>query len=168
MFEEFGFYIFSVLSIGFFIIAVYSRNVLHALSSMAAGMVFLAGLYFLLDAQFVGAIQIIVYSGSVLGIYTFAVMFFDSSKQMKEKFKFAKFYLAVVVIGGILLVGAFAGYTHQGSLGKDAIVAGVNVTKQLGLVLFTKYMLAFEFIAILLLIALVAAVVLAAKRKMND
>lgn len=168
MFEEFGFYIFSVLSLGFFIIAVYSKNVLHALSAMAAGMVFLSGLYFLLDAEFVGAIQIIVYSGSVLGIYTFAVMFFDSSKQMKEKFCFAKFYLAVVAVAAILLVGVFAGLPHFESLGQDSIVAGINVTKQLGFVLFTKYMLGFEFVAILLLIALISAVVLTAKRKLND
>lgn len=168
MFEEFGFYIFSVLSIGFFIIAVVSKNSLHALSAMAAGMVFLSGLYFLLDAEFVGAIQIIVYSGSILGIYTFAVMFFDNSKQMKEKFSFAKFYLLVVAVGALCLVAVFANFHQSTPLGKDMIVAGISVTKQLGFVLFTKYMVAFEFVAILLLIGLVSAVVLTTKRKLND
>lgn len=168
MFEEFGFYIFAALSIGFFVIAIYSKNVLHALSSMAAGMIFLSGLYFLLDANFVGAVQIIVYSGSILGIYTFALMFFDSSKLIKESFKYKGFYLFLSALALILLAYFSLASKPLMSLSHEGIIRGANTVKQLGFVIFTKYMFAFEFVAILLLIALVCAVVLAAKRKIND
>ncbi|MFG5142426.1 NADH-quinone oxidoreductase subunit J, partial [Campylobacter lari] len=74
MFETIAFCLLSVLVLGFFLISVLSTSVLYAISSLAAAMVFLSGFYFLLNAEFIGAIQIIVYSGALLGLYSFAMM----------------------------------------------------------------------------------------------
>ena len=59
MIEQLSFIVFSVLILGFFLVAVLSKNMLYSLSALAGGMVFLSSFYFMLDAEFLGAIQIL-------------------------------------------------------------------------------------------------------------
>lgn len=165
MIEEIAFYFFAVVVLSFFLIAVLSKNMLYALSALAGGMVFLSGFYFLLDAEFLGVIQIIVYSGAVLGLYSFAMMFFDSSKEIKEKLKAKKSFFTLVVLSAILLLAIFSGFKIQNNSTDLALAdpALFDYNKQLAFAVFSKYLLAFEFIAILLLIALICAIVLTHK-----
>lgn len=165
MIENLAFVFFSVVVLGFFSIAVLSKNMLYALSALAGGMVFLSGFYFLLDAEFLGVIQIIVYSGAVLGLYSFAMMFFDASKEFKEKLKAKKSFFTLVLLSAILLLAMLVGFKYQ-SVSTDLALSDpalFDFNKQLALAIFSKYLLAFEFIAILLLIALVCAIVLTHK-----
>ena len=87
MFEIVAFIIFSVLTIGMFSITVLTNNALYALSSLAAGMIFISAFFFLLNADFLGAVQIVVYTGAVMSLYAFGMMFFDSLAEVKEKIK---------------------------------------------------------------------------------
>ena len=165
MIENLAFLFFSVGVLGFFGIAVLSKNMLYSLSALAGGMVFLSGFYFLLDAEFLGVIQIIVYSGAVLGLYSFAMMFFDASKEFKEQLKAKKSFFTLVVLSAILLLAMLIGFKYQ-NISTDLPLndpALFDFNKQLALAIFSKYLLAFEFIAILLLIALVCAIVLTHK-----
>ncbi|MBX2587036.1 NADH-quinone oxidoreductase subunit J [Campylobacter jejuni] len=165
MIENLAFVFFSVEVLGFFGIAVLSKNMLYSLSALAGGMVFLSGFYFLLDAEFLGVIQIIVYSGAVLGLYSFAMMFFDASKEFKEQLKAKKSFFTLVVLSAILLLTMLIGFKYQ-NISTDLPLndpALFDFNKQLALAIFSKYLLAFEFIAILLLIALVCAITLTHK-----
>ncbi|ALV95812.1 NADH-quinone oxidoreductase subunit J [Campylobacter jejuni] len=165
MIENLAFVFFSVVVLGFFTIAVLSKNMLYSLSALAGGMVFLSGFYFLLDAEFLGVIQIIVYSGAVLGLYSFAMMFFDASKEFKEQLKAKKSFFTLVVLSAILLLAMLIGFKYQ-NISTDLPLndpALFDFNKQLALAIFSKYLLAFEFIAILLLIALVCAITLTHK-----
>ncbi|EIY3461873.1 NADH-quinone oxidoreductase subunit J [Campylobacter coli] len=165
MIEILAFTFFSVVVLGFFLVAVLSTNMLYSLSALAGGMVFLSGFYFLLDAEFLGVIQIIVYSGAVLGLYSFAMMFFDSSKEFKEKLRAKKSFFLLVILSAVLLLFMFLGFKHQNIAG-DLALSDPNLfdyNKQLAFAIFSKYLLAFEFIAILLLIALICAIVLTHK-----
>lgn len=165
MIENLAFIFFSTVVLALFAIAVLSKNMLYSLSALAGGMVFLSGFYFLLDAEFVGVIQIIVYSGAVLGLYSFAMMFFDASKDFKEKLKAKKSFFILVILSAILLLSMSVGFKYQNISTdlalNDPILFDFN--KQLALAIFSKYLLAFEFIAILLLIALICAIVLTHK-----
>ncbi|QWU79562.1 NADH:quinone oxidoreductase I, membrane subunit J [Campylobacter novaezeelandiae] len=165
MIEQLAFYFFSVIVLGFFLVAVLSKNTLYSLSALAAGMIFLSGFYFLLDAEFIGVIQIIVYSGAVLGLYSFAIMFFDSSKELKEKIKYKKIFFSLVILSALLLLLMISGFKYQNISTdltlKDPLI--FDYSKQLAFAIFSKYLLAFEFIAVLLLIALVCAIVLTHK-----
>ena len=87
MFEIVAFIIFSVLTISMFSITVLTNNALYALSSLAAGMIFISAFFFLLNADFLGALQIVVYTGAVMALYAFGMMFFDSLSEVKEKIK---------------------------------------------------------------------------------
>ncbi|MCH5336065.1 MAG: NADH-quinone oxidoreductase subunit J [Campylobacter sp.] len=170
MIEELAFYFFAVVVLGFFLIAVLSKNMLYALSALAAGMVFLSGFYFLLDAEFLGVIQIIVYSGAVLGLYSFAMMFFDASKEFKENLKAKKSFFTLVILSAILLLAMFSGFKIQ-RMSTDLPlqeIAFFDINKQLALAIFSKYLLAFEFIALLLLIALVCAIILTHKELLKE
>ncbi|EDP6651367.1 TPA: NADH-quinone oxidoreductase subunit J [Campylobacter jejuni] len=165
MIENLAFVFFSIVVLGFFTIAVLSKNMLYSLSALAGGMVFLSGFYFLLDAEFLGVIQIIVYSGAVLGLYSFAMMFFDASKEFKEQLKAKKSFFTLVVLSAILLLAMLIGFKYQ-NISTDLPLndpALFDFNKQLALAIFSKYLLAFEFIAILLLIALVCAITLTHK-----
>ncbi|EAH6469006.1 NADH-quinone oxidoreductase subunit J [Campylobacter coli] len=165
MIEILAFTFFSVVVLGFFLVAVLSTNMLYSLSALAGGMVFLSGFYFLLDAEFLGVIQIIVYSGAVLGLYSFAMMFFDSSKEFKEKLRAKKSFFLLVILSAVLLLFMLLGFKHQNIAG-DLASSDPNLfdyNKQLAFAIFSKYLLAFEFIAILLLIALICAIVLTHK-----
>ncbi|HEC1873992.1 TPA: NADH-quinone oxidoreductase subunit J [Campylobacter jejuni] len=165
MIENLASVFFSVVVLGFFGIAVLSKNMLYSLSALAGGMVFLSGFYFLLDAEFLGVIQIIVYSGAVLGVYSFAMMFFDASKEFKEQLKAKKSFFTLVVLSAILLLVMLISFKYQ-NISTDLPLndpALFDFNKQLALAIFSKYLLAFEFIAILLLIALVCAITLTHK-----
>ncbi|EIA76606.1 NADH dehydrogenase subunit J [Campylobacter coli 1909] len=110
-------------------------------------------------------IQIIVYSGAVLGLYSFAMMFFDSSKEFKEKLRAKKSFFLLVILSAVLLLFMLLGFKHQNIAG-DLALSDPNLfdyNKQLAFAIFSKYLLAFEFIAILLLIALICAIVLTHK-----
>lgn len=165
MFETLAFYILSVLVLGFFLVSVLSTSVLYAISSLAAGMVFLSGFYFLLDAEFIGAIQIIVYSGAILGLYSFAMMFFDASTKVKESLKNKRFFILAVIFSAFLLIGIIFGHDINAYETSFEILTS---TQEIGFILFTKYMLAFEFMAVLLLIALICAIVLTQKSTQKD
>ncbi|CAG9960070.1 NADH-quinone oxidoreductase subunit J [Campylobacter lari] len=166
MFETIAFCLLSVLVLGFFLISVLSTSVLYAISSLAAAMVFLSGFYFLLNAEFIGAIQIIVYSGAILGLYSFAMMFFDASIKVKEGLKGKRVFIFAVIFSAILLISIIMGYNF--GLNETSEVYDLDSTQQIGFTLFTKYMLAFEFMAILLLIALICAIALTQKNIKKD
>lgn len=166
MFETIAFCLLSVLVLGFFLISVLSTSVLYAISSLAAAMIFLSGFYFLLNAEFIGAIQIIVYSGAILSLYSFAMMFFDASIKVKENLKGKRVFIFAVIFSAILLISIIMGYNF--GLNETSEVYDLDSTQQIGFTLFTKYMLAFEFMAILLLIALICAIALTQKNIKKD
>ncbi|HHP0356298.1 TPA: NADH-quinone oxidoreductase subunit J [Campylobacter lari subsp. concheus] len=166
MFEMIAFCLLSILVLGFFLISVLSTSVLYAISSLAVAMVFLSGFYFLLNAEFIGAIQIIVYSGAILGLYSFAMMFFDASIKVKESLKGKRIFIFAVIFSAVLLVSIIMGYEF--GLNEASEVYSLDSTQQIGFALFTKYMLAFEFMAILLLIALICAIALTQKNIKKD
>jgi NADH-ubiquinone/plastoquinone oxidoreductase chain 6 len=85
MYESFAFYLFSALILVSFSFSVLCKNALNAVSALAAGMVFISAIFFLLGAEFLGVVQIVVYTGAVVVLYAFAMMFFDTSKECEPK-----------------------------------------------------------------------------------
>ena len=85
MYEIVAFYLFSALTIGLFFVTVMSKNVLYAMTSLAAGMVLISGFFFILGADFLGVVQLIVYVGAIMALYSFAMMFFDATRDIKER-----------------------------------------------------------------------------------
>ena len=168
MYEVVAFYLFSVLTIGLFLVTVMSKNVLYAMTSLAAGMVLISGFFFLLGADFLGAVQLIVYVGAIMALYSFAMMFFDATKDIKEKNTNSALVFVLGGMSALVLVLMFTAPIHS-----DAIQAlypmheGVGNAQDVGIVLFTKYLVPFEVAAVMLLVAMIAGIMLAGK-KMDD
>ena len=71
MFEAIAFYFFMVLSIVAFLVVVSTRNILYALTALVSGMIFISSFFFSSGAEFLGVVQIAVYTGAVIVMYAF-------------------------------------------------------------------------------------------------
>ena len=172
MFEVVAFYLFAFLTIAMFTITVTTKNALYALSALAAGMIFISAFFFLLGAEFLGAVQIIVYTGAVMALYSFGMMFFDSIKEITESPSNPR--LTFVLTGMIALIIVFifiapivsANITAQYPVGMAADFYGTidGNTQDVGVVLFTKYLVPFEIAAVMLLVAMISGIILAGKK----
>lgn len=165
MFETIAFYLFAALTIVMFSITVMTSQALYALTAMAAGMIFISAFFFILGADFLGAIQIIVYTGAVMALYAFGMMFFDTTRSVVEKRTNPRF---VVVLGGlaaVLVVFIVLAPIVTGNLqAAYPINPALGNPQAVGMVLFTKYLVPFELAAVMLLVAMVAGIVLAGKK----
>ena len=165
MFEIVAFFIFSVLTITMFSITVLTNNALYALSSLAAGMIFISAFFFLLNADFLGAVQIVVYTGAIMSLYAFGMMFFDTLSVVKEKVQNPRLVfllsgvLALIVV--VIFISPILGENLQANL---PVHPEYGNTVDVGLVLFTKYLVPFEVAAIMLLVAMIGGIVLAGKK----
>jgi NADH-quinone oxidoreductase subunit J len=167
MFEIVAFTIFSVLTISMFSITVLTNNALYALSSLAAGMIFISAFFFLLNADFLGAVQIVVYTGAVMALYAFGMMFFDSLSEVKEKIKNPRLvFLLSGLVALLVVIVLIAPVIGQNIEANYPVHPEYGNSVDVGVVLFTKYLVAFELAAIMLLVAMIGGIVLAGK-KMN-
>lgn len=165
MFEAISFYLFAFLTIAMFFITVTTSQALYALTALAAGMIFISAFFFILDAEFLGAVQIVVYSGAVMALYAFGMMFFDTTRDLKEKHGNKLIISGLSILVAILVVVIFmAPMVSDNITAFYPTVANVGNTQEIGLVLFTKYLVPFEVAAIMLLVAMVAGIVLAGKK----
>ncbi len=164
MFEIVAFYLFSFLTIGAFVVTVTTKQPLYALTALGAGMIFISAFFFLLDADFIGVVQIVVYTGAVLALYAFGMMFFDTGRDIKEKQKPAG---AIFVLGGlialIIVVMVVAPIAGENINAMYPPIAEVGNVENIGYILFTKYLVPFEVAAVMLLVAMVSGIVLASK-----
>ena len=165
MFEIIAFYIFAALTIGMFGIVVMSRNALYSMSALAGGMIFISGFFFILDAEFLGVVQIVVYSGAIMALYAFGMMFFDTTRDVSEKMRSKKIAYTLSVMSAILVVTILcAPLVSENIQASYPSIDNVGNVQMIGIVLFTKYLVPFELAAIMLLVAMIAGIVLSSKK----
>jgi NADH-quinone oxidoreductase subunit J len=165
MMITFAFYLFAVLITGLFLVTVMSKNVLYAMTSLAAGMVLISGLFFILGTDFLGIVQLIVYVGAIMALYSFGMMFFDLTRDVEEKNGST---LTVFALGGgialILVVMFTAPIMGEAIPSLYPPMEGATNPQAVGLILFTKYLLPFEVASVMLLVAMIAGIILAGKK----
>ncbi|WP_309499363.1 NADH-quinone oxidoreductase subunit J [Sulfurovum sp.] len=163
--EGFAFYLFSVLTIGLFLITVMSKNILYAMTSLAAGMVLISGFFFILGADFLGVVQLVVYVGAIMALYAFAMMFFDATRDIKEKNTNNTLVFLLGGLSALVLVLMFAAPIFSENIeALYPMTEGVGNAQDVGIVLFTKYLVPFEVAALMLLVAMIAGIILAGKK----
>ena len=166
MFEVIAFYTFSILTIIMFGIVVFSKNALYAMSALAGGMIFIAGFFFLLGAEFLGVVQIVVYSGAVMALYAFGMMFFDTTRDVKENIHYKKVLYTLSIVAAVLIVAIMSAPIYSANIEAlyPSAIEGVGNIQMVGLVLFTKYLIPFELAAVMLLVSMISGIVLVGKR----
>ena len=167
--EAIAFYLFSIITIGMFLVVVFSKNALYAMSALAGGMIVISGFFFLLDADFLGVVQIIVYTGAVMALYAFGMMFFDTTKDVKENIKESKVIYGLWIAAAILIIIMVSAPFISDKIMLDAslshyTVIGANNPQAVGIFLFTKYLVQFELAAVMLLVAMIAGIILVSKK----
>lgn len=161
--DQILFYLFSALALGSASYFVFAKNPLYAILSLIVTFFTIAALYILLNAQFLGIIQIIVYAGAIMVLFLYVLMMLNLNKEDESK-KHNINKLVGIVAGGILFVGMLGAYKglKTGVATKDVDVS-VGLTKNLGRLLFNEYVLPFELASILILAGIVGAVLIGKK-----
>jgi NADH-quinone oxidoreductase subunit J len=165
MFEAIAFYLFAALTIVMFTITVMTSQALYAITAMAAGMIFISAFFFILGADFLGAIQIIVYTGAVMALYAFGMMFFDTTRNIVEKRTNPRIVFVLGVLAAVMVVAIFVAPIVSNNIqALYPIQENVGNSQAVGMVLFTKYLVPFELAAVMLLVAMIGGIVLAGKK----
>lgn len=169
MFEAVAFYLFAFLTLSAFFVVISTNNLLYALTALASGMIFISSFFFILGAEFLGVVQIAVYTGAVIVMYAFGLMFLDISQGIKEQYEGQMRICIMVLMIAFLLLALFAFpiYHQNVLLEKSTIIINEPNTFGIGRVLFSKYLIAFEITGILLLVALIGGVALGLKDNLN-
>ncbi len=164
MIELVAFYTFAITTIISFVIVVTSKNALYSMSALASGMILISGLFFVLNAEFLGVVQLIVYTGAVVALYAFAMIFFDTNKDIKET-KASKLIFLLSAFSSILLVLIMTIPMASGEVSAlYPIHQSIGNAQEVGLVLFTKYLIPFEVAAVMLLVAMIGGIIMAGKK----
>jgi NADH-quinone oxidoreductase subunit J len=145
---------------------ILAREPIHSALSLILVMISLAVLYLLLGAEFIGAVQIIVYAGAIMVLFVFVIMLLNAGVEERTDYsKLAKY--AGLPLGMFLLL-ALAHWMAHSLIGQQVAngLGGTNAsvsTRDLSAQLFQKYLFPFEATSILILIAILGALVLARK-----
>jgi NADH-quinone oxidoreductase subunit J len=149
------------------LLMVTSKNPVHSVLWMILMFFHLASLYLGLGAEFLAAIQIIVYAGAIMVLFLFVIFVLDIKTEMKSG-RFSKGWpIGLLLAAG--LFGLMLALTDKVLVGAKGMVtaevlARETHTRALGKLLYTEYMFPFEVASLILLVAIVGAIVLAKKR----
>ncbi|MDQ7001548.1 MAG: NADH-quinone oxidoreductase subunit J [Ghiorsea sp.] len=164
MLELAFFYLFGGLAICAALGVVLSANTMHSVMWLILCFFNASGLFFLLDAEFLGVILILIYVGAVMVLFMFVVMMLEVNQAVKREG-----WLQYLPVGGMialilfieLVAASTSGVFSSGDMATTAhLGAEVNNTVEIGKELYTKYLLGFEIAAIILLVALIGSIVL--------
>ncbi|MCF6155413.1 MAG: NADH-quinone oxidoreductase subunit J [Candidatus Brocadia sp.] len=168
--ESYLFYIMAAVAVITAVYLIFEKNPVFGALYLIQTMVGIAVLYILLEAQFIAAVQIIVYAGAIMVLFLFVIMLLNLNikEEAKNALPFqripavlmgiALFTVICIVIKSKLLQGKQGEYT-------SAYINSIGNTKLIGNLLFTDYLLPFEITSILLFVAAIGAIMLA-KRKL--
>ena len=165
--DAFLFWFLAIVTLVSGLSVILMSNPIYSALSLAMTMVGISALFVTLNAYFIAGVQLIVYAGAVMVLFTMVIMLFDLKKdlqaftrgKMTGALKIASVGLfAGLVVGAIVLSANLFGEST-----KSTVLAGEGMesTKALGTILFSKYVFAFEALGILLLVIAVGAVALA-------
>lgn len=150
----------ALLSAVYFVMA---KNPLYAILSLIVTFFSIAGLYILLNAQFLGIIQIIVYTGAIMVLFLYILMMLNLNKADEGKKKMIG-KLTGFLAAGILFVGLIGAYK---GLKMETVAGNINfdagLTANLGKLLFNEYVLPFELASILIFAGIVSATLIGKK-----
>ena len=164
MFEQLVFYFFAGLLVFAGTMVITVRNPVHAALFLVLAFFSSAGLWLLLEAEFLAIVLVLVYVGAVMVLFLFVVMMLDINiSELREGF--AR-YLPVAAIVAVMMAVAILYVVTDARFGIDVAGPGVahaadyNNPEELGMALYTEYIWPFEIAAVILLVAIIAAITL--------
>ncbi len=173
MIVDFFFVLFAVMAIGGATAMVAARNPVASLMYLVMAFFALSGIFVLLDAHFIAAVNLIVYAGAILVLFLFVIMLLNLGRTEKRDLRGPLFRMLAIAAGGavfaLLLVMLRGGQATSmaGGMGRETMDAMLRSRGAVGVVaepMFRSYLVPFEITSLLLLVAIVGAIVLARRR----
>jgi NADH-quinone oxidoreductase subunit J len=167
--QDLLFYLFAFLALifGFLVIAnPFSRNPVTSAMFLVLTIISLAGLFVLLHAYFLAAVQVLVYAGAVMVLFLFVIMLLDLPAEERRRFKILAVIGGMSSAGAILLIFLYELFLRSRTEAPSPVADSPSLeggTLELGRLLFTQYVLPFEIVSVLLLVAMVGVVLLSKK-----
>lgn len=161
---EILFYFLSALALGSAIMVVTSRNPVHSVLWLIVTFFAISGHYILMNAQFLGIVNLIVYAGAIMVLFLFVIMLMNLNADA-EPVKNKWLRMAGIISGGCLLLVLVAALKSAEVRGQSVQLkeGDIGLIQQLGKVLFTEYVVPFEISNVLFLSAMVGAVLIGKK-----
>ena len=164
------FAIFAIGAVASALLTITRRNPVASAMSLVAHFFMLSGLYLTLEAQFVAAVQVLVYAGAIMVLVVFVIMLLNLGKeqQLAERGNAIRVTLGTAVAGifAIMMILAFMG-RESGYQALNPAAVEIGTTEAIGQSLFTEYLFPFEAVSLLLLAALIGSVIMA-KRHVKE
>jgi NADH-quinone oxidoreductase subunit J len=158
--QDILFYIFAALTLVCGGLVILNRNPVNSAMFLVLSMGAMAGLFVLLHAFFLAAVQVLVYAGAVMVLFLFVIMLLDLKEEQRRNinaFGMGAGILSVCAIGYVMLRSlAGSNISTTGTLPEGATIP-------LGKLIFTRYALPFEILSVLLLVAMVGVILLSKK-----
>ena len=160
--QDYLFYIFSALTLLCGALIILSRNPINSAMFLVLSIASMAGLFVLLHAFFLAAVQVLVYAGAVMVLFLFVIMLLDLKVEQRRRIN------AFGAVTGLLAVGVIVWVMVTSMLGTSLpavteVLRHEGGTEPLGTLLFHQYVLPFEILSVLLLVAMVGAILLSKK-----
>jgi NADH-quinone oxidoreductase subunit J len=159
------FYVFAVITLGSAFVVVFSRNIVYSAFSLLFTFFGVAGLYALLQADFLAITQILIYVGGILVLLLFGVMLTNNVISVDIKTGALQTVPAMLIVA--IVAGSLSGLFY--STWKDAATPAsptlTTTTKPLGEMLMTGYLLPFEIASVILLVALIGAALISRRER---
>ncbi|MBZ5537348.1 MAG: NADH-quinone oxidoreductase subunit J [Acidobacteriia bacterium] len=172
-FDQILFYCLAAIAIISALMVITRRNPVHSAMFLITTLFSVAGIYLQLHAEFLAAVQVIVYVGGIMVLFLFVIMLVNLEVVSTER-RFNKQWIIALIASAVLLV-EFGYVIVRG--GKSSLLPPVTGpaqdltrknSEQIGLMLYQNYMLPFEIASLLLLVAIIGAVILAKRRLASD
>ena len=159
------FWLFASLTVVGSFMTIMSRNMVGAVMWLVATFFGFAALFAMLDAHFLAALQVLVYAGAIMVLFIFVVMVLNRDEL--ERFSWRSWPSKALGVFTLVLMAFAIGYyaKEQSPASFQNAAASFGTVAEVGQVLFTDYIFAFEAVSVLLLIAVIAAVVVARTHK---
>jgi NADH-quinone oxidoreductase subunit J len=169
------FYVFAAVAVGASLLVIGQRNPMYSIMLLIASFGALSALYIQLDAPFVAMAQIIVYAGAIMVLFLFVVMLLNAPQEDAAQWdrthplrrpgigRFGAMLAALLIVQLVWALIRVNGASV--AVGAHGDVAELSSVRSVGRVLFTDYVFAFEATSILILVAMVGAVLLAAREE---
>ncbi|MBP1992602.1 NADH-quinone oxidoreductase subunit J [Paenibacillus eucommiae] len=158
------FLVFSLMAIGGAIFMISFLKVVHMVVSLALTFISLAGLYVMLNAEFVGFVQILIYGGAISILMIFGIMM-TKHRQGEEDEPKRPWHTALVFIGALGLFGILFYAIQQSTFTKGEFQAAEDNTMAIGKLLYSEYVIPFEIMSVLLTVAFIGAIVIAKREE---
>ncbi|MGO9611982.1 MAG: NADH-quinone oxidoreductase subunit J [Dissulfurispiraceae bacterium] len=161
----FGYYAAAIVFLS--VIVVTRKNPVHSVLFMLILFLHIAGVYILLNAEFLAAVQVIVYAGAILVLFVFAIMVLNLKEEQTVEIYVGSWAIAVAAAMALFVILFFGLKTVDVPSGGTFTVEylkNTTHTKALGKEIFVNYLLPFEIVSIILLVAIIGAIVLAKKK----